>query len=389
MNMRTQSAPVNNAGKGRVVVAMSGGVDSSVAAALLVEQGYEVIGMMMRLWSEESVGPATPANRCCTPDQMADARRVADKLGIPFYVADVRQHFRQAIVQFFLDEHEAGRTPNPCVECNRQIRFTYLLDRALAMDADYLATGHYARIDNTPEGYILMQGQDLHKDQSYVLHTLRQEQLAHVLFPISSYTKDEVREIARRFGLPVASKQESQDLCFLSDGDYRRFIRDNSIQIHQPGPILDQDGRELGQHQGLPFYTIGQRKGLGIAAAEPLFVLGKDAARNALVVGPRESLGVRELVADGVNWISGMPPASPITAQVKIRYKATPIPATVTPSDDSRVHVQFDEPAFGVTPGQAAVFYDGPVCLGGGLITNDDAGGEDQATSITVEGVHL
>ena len=389
MNMRTQSAPVNNAGKGRVVVAMSGGVDSSVAAALLVEQGYEVIGMMMRLWSEESVGPATPANRCCTPDQMADARRVADKLGIPFYVADVRQHFRQAIVQFFLDEHEAGRTPNPCVECNRQIRFTYLLDRALAMDADYLATGHYARIDNTPEGYILMQGQDLHKDQSYVLHTLRQEQLAHVLFPISSYTKDEVREIARRFGLPVASKQESQDLCFLSDGDYRRFIRDNSIQIHQSGPILDQDGRELGQHQGLPFYTIGQRKGLGIAAAEPLFVLGKDAARNALVVGPRESLGVRELVADGVNWISGMPPASPITAQVKIRYKATPIPATVTPSDDSRVHVQFDEPAFGVTPGQAAVFYDGPVCLGGGLITNDDAGGEDQATSITVEGVHL
>ncbi len=389
MNMRTQSSPVNNADKGRVVVAMSGGVDSSVAAALLVEQGYEVIGMMMRLWSEESAGPATPANRCCTPDQMADARRVADKLGISFYVADVRQHFRQAIVQFFLDEHETGRTPNPCVECNRQIRFTYLLDRALAMDADYLATGHYARIEHTPEGYILMQGQDLHKDQSYVLHTLRQEQLAHVLFPISGYTKDEVREIARRFGLPVASKQESQDLCFLSDGDYRRFIRDNSIQIHQPGPILDQDGRELGQHQGLPFYTIGQRKGLGIAAAEPLFVLRKDAARNALVVGPRESLGVHELVADGVNWISGTPPAYPITTQIKIRYKATPIPATVTPLDGGRVHVQFDEPAFGVTPGQAAVFYDGPVCLGGGLITNDGVGGEDQATSITVEGVHL
>lgn len=351
---------------------MSGGVDSSVAAALLVEQGYEVIGMMMRLWSEASVGPATPANRCCTPDQMADARRVADKLGIPFYVADVRQHFRQAIVQFFLDEHEAGRTPNPCVECNRQIRFTYLLERALAMDADYLATGHYARIESTSNGYVLMQGLDLNKDQSYVLHTLRQDQLAHVLFPISSYTKDEVREIARRFGLSVASKRESQDLCFLSDGDYRRFIRDNSIQIHQPGPILDPDGHELGRHQGLPFYTIGQRKGLGIAAAEPLFVLRKDTARNALIVGPRDALGVRELMAEGVNWISDLVPPSPITAQVKIRYKATPIPAIVTPLDGEQAHVRFDEPAFGVTPGQAAVFYDGPVCLGGGLITNDD-----------------
>lgn len=377
MNMSILTSTPNQTDKGRVVVAMSGGVDSSVAAALLVEQGYEVIGMMMRLWSEASVGPATATNRCCTPDQMADARRVADKLGIPFYVADVRQQFRQAIVQFFLDEHEAGRTPNPCVECNRQIRFTYLLERALAMDADFLATGHYARIESTSNGYVLMQGLDLNKDQSYVLHTLRQDQLAHVLFPISSYTKDEVREIARRFGLSVASKRESQDLCFLSDGDYRRFIRDNSIQIHQPGPILDLDGHELGRHQGLPFYTIGQRKGLGIAAAEPLFVLRKDTARNALIVGPRDSLGARELVAEGVNWISGIIPTSPITAQVKIRYKAAPIPATVTPLGGERAHVRFDEPAFGVTPGQAAVFYDGSVCLGGGLIINDDAREEE------------
>lgn len=368
---------------------MSGGVDSSVAAALLVEQGYEVIGMMMRLWSESGAGPSAPSNRCCTPDQMADARRVADRLGIPFYVVDVRQHFRQAIVQFFLDEHEAGRTPNPCVECNRQIRFTYLLERALALGADYLATGHYAQIDQTPGGYLLKQGIDSHKDQSYVLHTFRQDQLARVLFPIGQYTKDEVRDIARRFGLPVASKQESQDLCFLNDGDYRRFIRENSINIYQPGPILDADGRELGRHEGLPFYTIGQRKGLGIAAAKPLFVLRKDAARNALIVGPREALGARELVAEGVNWISGTTPASPIHAEVKIRYKATPIPAVITPLEGGATHVQFSEPAYGVTPGQAAVFYDGSVCLGGGLITNQGGQSEeDPAIVVMAKGVN-
>lgn len=353
---------------------MSGGVDSSVAAALLVEQGYEVIGMMMRLWSETGSGPATPANRCCTPDQMADARRVATHLGIPFYVIDVRQHFRQAIVQFFLDEHDAGRTPNPCVECNRQIRFTYLLERALAMDADFLATGHYARIDRGSEGYRLRQGLDSHKDQSYVLHTLRQDQLARVLFPIGELTKDEVRRIAQDRGLAVASKQESQDLCFLNDGDYRRFIRDHSLHIHQPGPIIDQYGRQLGIHEGLPFYTIGQRKGLGIAAAEPLFVVGKDLPRNALIVGGRESLGVTELTTHGVNWIVGTPPLLPIPATVKIRYKATPIQATVTPVSINRAHVNFDEPAFGVTPGQAAVFYDGDICLGGGIILDETAG---------------
>lgn len=352
----------------RVVVAMSGGVDSSVAAALLVEQGYEVIGMMMRLWSESGIGPATPANRCCTPDQMADARRVADQLGIPFYVIDVRQQFRQTIVQFFLDEHEAGKTPNPCVECNRQIRFTYLLDRARALGADYLATGHYARIEQSADGYRLKQGKDAHKDQSYVLYTLGQDKLSHIFFPIGEYTKERVRELARERGLAVASKQESQDLCFLNDGDYRRFIRDNAVHVHQPGPILDSEGHELGRHEGLPFYTIGQRKGLGIAAAEPLFVLQKDTKRNALIVGSRQALGRTELIADGVNWISGNPPVTSIIAQVKIRYKAVGVEATVHPFGEGRVRLQFSEPVFGVTPGQAAVFYDGDRCLGGGLI---------------------
>jgi tRNA-specific 2-thiouridylase len=367
-NMTIPSNKRATPNQSRVVVAMSGGVDSSVAAALLVEQGYEVIGMMMRLWSEPGNGLETLGNRCCTPDQMADARRVADHLGIPFYVIDVRQHFRQAIVQFFLDEHEAGRTPNPCVECNRQIRFTYLLDRALALGADFLATGHYARIERGPGGYELLQSVDDSKDQSYVLYTLSQEKLAHVLFPIGGYTKDEVRELARKFGLPVAGKRESQDLCFLKDGDYRRFLRDYSLQVFIPGPILDEAGGEVGRHEGLANYTIGQRKGLGITAAEPLFVLGKDAGRNALIVGSRESLGQRELEATGVSWIAGSSPGAPVTAQVKIRCKATPVGANVTPLAEGRAAITFDEPVFGVTPGQAAVFYDGAVCLGGGLI---------------------
>ncbi|MBK8902010.1 MAG: tRNA 2-thiouridine(34) synthase MnmA [Anaerolineaceae bacterium] len=365
--------------KKRVVVAMSGGVDSSVAAALLVEQGYEVIGMMMRLWSEPASGPAAPANRCCTPDQMADARRVAGLLGIPFYVVDVQDHFRQTVVQFFIDEHADGRTPNPCIECNRQIRFTYLLERALALDADYLATGHYAQVLHTPDGYQLRKGRDEHKDQSYVLHVLDQKKLGKVLFPIGGYTKPEVRELAKKFGLPVASKSESQDLCFLGDGDYRRFLNEYSQKASQPGPIVTRDGEELGQHEGLPFYTIGQRKGLGISASEPLFVLRKDVARNALIVGPKSELGQQTLLARDVNWLNGRPQA-PIEAQIKIRYKANGIHGTVVDLGDGRCQVTFHEPVFGVTAGQGAVFYDGDICLGGGIIA-DGVHGVDETTT--------
>lgn len=365
MNATPNVTPDND--RPRVVVAMSGGVDSSVAAALLADQGYDVIGLMMRLWSEPGSGPVTPTNRCCTLDQMNDARRVADILGIPFYVIDVRDHFRRSIVQFFIDEHAAGRTPNPCVECNRQIRFTYLLEQAKALGADFLATGHYARIDHTGSAYRLRQGIDANKDQSYVLHVLQQSHLANVLFPIGELTKTEVRQVAQERGLTVAAKQESQDLCFVNDGDYRRFLREHSNQPPQSGPILDAAGRELGRHDGLPFYTIGQRKGLGLAAAEPLFVLGKDTIRNALIVGPREALGTRALTAHHVNWI-GAQPATPIQALVKIRYKAMPVSASVTPLADGEVYIAFDAPVMGATPGQAAVFYDGDVCLGGGTI---------------------
>jgi tRNA-specific 2-thiouridylase len=351
---------------------MSGGVDSSVAAALLVEQGYEVIGMMMRLWSEPGGGEGslTIANRCCTPDQMADARRVADQLDIPFYVVDVQDHFRHTIVQFFIDEHAKGRTPNPCIECNRQIRFTYLLNRALALDAQYLATGHYARIRHTTAGYRLLKAVDESKDQSYVLHVLKQKHLAHVLFPIGQYSKEEVRALARRFNLPVAAKRESQDLCFLSDGDYRRFLTQYSAVANTPGPILDQAGQEVGRHEGLAAYTIGQRKGLGIAAPEPLYVLRKDIGRNALIVGPRDELGQQELLARNVNWINGVPPIESTRAQVKIRYKAKPVWATMTVLANDCAHVHFDEPVAGITAGQGAIFYDGDICLGGGIIAD-------------------
>jgi tRNA-uridine 2-sulfurtransferase len=326
---------------------------------------------MMRLWSEPGCDGESPQNRCCTPDQMADARRVADHLRIPFYVADVQDHFRQTIVQFFIDEHVSGRTPNPCIECNRQIRFTYLLNRALAFDANYLATGHYARVRQTADGYQLLKGLDEAKDQSYVLHMLGQEHLAHVLFPIGEYEKEAVRQLADRFGLPVAQKRDSQDLCFLGDGDYRRFLNEYAPGLNRPGPILNQAGERLGEHEGLTHYTIGQRKGLGVAAPEPLFVLRKDAAQNALIVGSRAEAGQTELIARDLAWAAGAAPEDGTAVEIKIRYKARPIPAQITTLPDGRVAARLIEPVMGLTAGQGAVFYQGDICLGGGLI--DDA----------------
>lgn len=369
----------------RVVVAMSGGVDSSVAAALLVQAGYEVIGMMMRLWSEPGLGANAPLNRCCTPDQMADARRVANQLDIPFYVVDVQDYFRRTIVQFFIDEHERGRTPNPCIECNREIRFTYLLDRARALGADYLATGHYARVRRQNGQYELLKALDSSKDQSYVLHVLGQEELAQVLFPLGEFQKEDVRAMAAELGLPVAQKKESMDLCFLGDGDYRRFLREHTSNSAGAGPILDQDGAVLGQHEGLAYYTIGQRKGLGISAPEPLYVLVKDRARNALIVGPREQLGQTELQVRDINWVSGEAPAGPFRASVKIRYKATGVAATVTPQPGGAACVHFDDFVSGATPGQGAVFFDGDRVVGGGLIA--DRRVISQTAELATEGV--
>jgi tRNA-specific 2-thiouridylase len=354
--------------KKRVVVAMSGGVDSSVAAALLVEQGYEVIGMMMRLWAEETTGGRVH-NRCCTPEQMADARRIADKIGIPFYVLDTKDVFRNTVVEYFIDQHRQGVTPNPCIECNRHIRFNYLFENAMALDADYLATGHYAKIGQDTDGaYQLRMGADPKKDQSYVLCVLNQHHLAHTLFPIGEYPKPEVRKLAEKFGLPTASKQDSQDLCFLGDGDYRRFLRDYANDMMRPGPIVLKTGEIVGEHDGLANYTIGQRKGLGITSPEPLYVIATNPYRNALIVGIRDELGDDELTAHRMNWIAPTPPTHPFEAQVKIRYKANPIPASITPLEDGRVHIGFDEPLRDITPGQGAVIYEGERCLGGGII---------------------
>ena len=352
--------------KGTVVVAMSGGVDSSVVAALLKEQGYDVIGMMMRLWSEPG---SESTNRCCTPDSMALARRVAARLDIPFYAVDAQQVFHDTVVSFFIDGYAQGATPNPCLVCNRHIRWEFLLNRALSLGADYMATGHYARLQRDDQNRIqLCKAVDHQKDQSYVLHVLGQEQLAHALFPLGEYTKPQVRQLARNFTLPVSERADSQDLCFLGKGDYRSFLRRNASSVENPGPILTRDGHTLGQHQGLAFYTIGQRKGLGLSASAPLYVLGKDSSRNALIVGIEEELGQQSLVARRVNWISGESPEGLFRAQVKIRYQAKEAWGTVAPLEDRRAEVRFDEPLRDITPGQAAVFYDGQICLGGGII---------------------
>ena len=371
----------------RVVVAMSGGVDSSVAAALLVEQGYEVVGVMMRLWAENVIlsdsersegvtansGHFQVANKCCSPEAVNDARAVADRLGIPFYVINVEAPFWEHVVAYFLREYAAGRTPNPCLVCNRRIRFGYLLDYARTLGARYLATGHYVRVRRDPEGrFELWRGADRAKDQSYVLSVLGQADLAHALFPVGEYTKPQVRDLAAARGLPTAARVDSQDLCFVADGDYRRFLRDWAPEAVRPGPILDRTGRQLGAHAGLPFYTIGQRSGLGIAAPRPLYVLSLDLARNAVVVGTADELGRDRLTTGSVNWISGQAPAGPFEAQVQIRYRATPAAATVTPLPADRAEAHFAGPLRDITPGQAAVFYDGERCLGGGIIERAD-----------------
>lgn len=352
----------------RVVVAMSGGVDSSVAAAVLVEQGYDVVGMMMRLWSDEAMGGAEH-NRCCTPEAMDDAQRIAAHIGIPFYVLDTKDVFRNKIVDFFIAGHRQGVTPNPCMECNRHIRFEYLLQNALALDADYLATGHYARITQADDGlYELRQGVDASKDQSYVLSVMGQEQLSHTLFPIGEYPKVEVRALAAKFGLRVESKKDSQDLCFLGKNDYRDFLAVYAPEIMQPGPIVRKDGTVIGQHEGLAKYTIGQRKGLGVTSLEPMYVIAMNPYRNALVVGEKQDLGRDTLTAGRINWVNGTAPTDSFRATVKIRYKSDAYPALVTPIGADRMQVQFDEPLRDITPGQGAVVYEDDRVVGGGII---------------------
>lgn len=352
-----------------VVIAMSGGVDSSVAAALMVERGYRCIGIMMRLWAEVGAGEGS-TNKCCSVESVADARRVADELGIPFYLINVEKPFKQNVVDFFIEGYSAGLTPNPCLACNRHIRFDYLLNYARRLGADYLVTGHHARTQVRADGSVqLLKAVDARKDQSYVLSVLGQAELRDVLFPVGDYPKSEIRRMAAERGLPIASKHDSMDLCFVADDDYRRFLQDWADGAMQPGPIVNRAGEILGEHGGLPNYTIGQRKGLGISGSRvPLFVVELDSERNALVVGPKEALGRTSLRAERVTWTLDVPVDAGTRAQCKIRYRATPVECTLHPGADGEVDVQFDEPLYGVSPGQGAVFYDGDLCLGGGII---------------------
>lgn len=346
---------------------MSGGVDSSVAAALLKQQGYEVLGMMLRLWSE----PGTEeSNRCCTPDSMALARRVAASLDIPFYVVDAKSAFREAVVESFLQGYARGETPNPCLVCNREIRWTLLLEHAVALGAEFMATGHYARTRQTDSGQVqLLSGLDASKDQSYVLHVLDQPRLRRALFPVGNYSKAEIRSMAQAFALPTADRRDSQDLCFLAGGDYREFLKRNSSELFRSGEIVSAEGTIVGEHAGLANYTIGQRKGLGIYSEQPLYVLGKDPTTNTLVVGRHDQRGSRELIANTVNWILGAPRTSPFRAFVKSRYTSKPVAALVVPMEDgASVRVTFDEPHADVTRGQAAVFYQDESVVGGGII---------------------
>lgn len=349
---------------------MSGGVDSSLAAALLAEQGYECIGVTMQIWPEY-LPEAELEGGCCSLSAVEDARQVAFMLGIPHYVTNFREEFQEKVIDRFVSEYAAGRTPNPCLVCNREIKFKTLLARALELGASYVATGHYARVEEDPATgrHLLLRGVDLSKDQSYTLYNLTQEQLSHALFPLGWMTKEKTRELARQRGLRVAEKPDSQEICFVPGNDYRAFLREHAPWAQRPGPILSLSGRKLGEHEGIAFYTIGQRHGLGIAAEKPLYVVDIDPERNAIIVGTKDDVWHGGLIAGDVNWVAIPTLEGELAVQVKVRYNSAPAEAVIRPgSSPGEVECLFASPVRAVTPGQAAVFYDGDVVVGGGTI---------------------
>jgi tRNA-specific 2-thiouridylase len=349
----------------RIVVAMSGGVDSSVAAGLLHEAGLEVIGVSMQLY-DASHGFGS----CCTIDDLHDARRVAAHLGVPHYIVNFESHFHRHVQENFLAEYAQGRTPIPCAHCNSEVKFKELLARAEGYGAAALATGHYARLERDDDGRLhLRRGADRGKDQSYFLFSLTQAQLAQASFPVGHLSKDDVRREAARLGLlGVAGKPDSQEICFVPDGDYARFLEREQPALATTGAIVNTDGQTLGAHGGIHRFTVGQRKGLGLSAGVPLYVIAIDAERQEVTVGPKEALACGALTAAQVNWVSGHPPTGSIRAEVQIRHRHIAAPAQVRALDDARAEVLFDTPQTAVTPGQAAVFYDGDEVLGGGWI---------------------
>lgn len=357
--------------KKRVVVAMSGGVDSSVAAFLLKEQGYEVMGITMNLFSlSKEYFRRENVRSCCGWGAVKDANRVAEALDIPHYVADFRNSFKKKVIDDFCKEYTRGRTPNPCIRCNQYIKFDLLMERAKKLKADYIATGHHARVeyDSNSRRYLLKKGKDKEKDQSYFLYPITQKQFSRTLMPVGEYTKKEVREIALKRGLPVAQRPESQEICFVPDNDYPRFLKEKIPEACRPGPIVDVNNQILGQHNGIIHYTIGQRRGMGIAAPHPLYVLAIHRDKNTIVVGANDQLYEKRLLASGINLIAMEKLEDSLEVKARIRYKHKEAKALLKPLNSIQAMVEFEKPQRAITPGQAVVFYDGEVVLGGGII---------------------
>jgi tRNA-uridine 2-sulfurtransferase len=363
--------------KKRVLMAMSGGVDSSVAAALLVEQGYEVIGVTMNTWTDD-IPEEIQMNEhsgCCSLAAVEDARAVANKLGIPFYVMNFQGHFAATVIDYFVEEYTKGRTPNPCIACNRYVKFSAFLDKARQLECDYVATGHYAVIgqdEQYPGRWLLGKSKDARKDQTYVLNNLTQDALAHTLFPVGDMEKPAVRELGRKFGLLTADKPDSQEICFVYDNDYGRFLQERVPEAIVPGPMLNTKGEVIGRHQGLPLYTVGQRKGLGLTTPQPMYVVALDPARNAVIVGEDTETYESTLLASDMNWIALTGLTEPTRCTAKIRRMAAEAECTVYPESSGGIRVVFDEPQRAITPGQAIVLYRDRWVLGGGTI--DKAG---------------